>query len=68
VRVRVNGAERLVDEPATLADLAVLLGVEPDQQGVAAAIDGDVVPRARWAATPLREGAEVELVRAAAGG
>jgi sulfur carrier protein len=42
--------------------------VERREPGVAAALDGDVVPRERWDSTPLRDGAAVEVVRAAAGG
>jgi sulfur carrier protein len=66
--VRVNGAERVVGEGATLADLARELGIDEGRPGVAAAVDGEVVPRGRWAATPVREGAAVEVVGAAAGG
>lgn len=68
MRVRLNGAERELPEGATVADGARAAGVEPGSPGVAAALDGDVVPRERWAETPLREGAALEVVRAAAGG
>jgi sulfur carrier protein len=66
--VRLNGRERDLPEGATVADAVRLLGVEREQAGVAAAVDGDVVPRDAWGLTPLREGAAVEVVRAAAGG
>lgn len=68
MRVRVNGTERVVGEGTTLADLARDLGIDEARSGVAAAVDGEVVPRGRWSATPVREGAAVELVGAAAGG
>ncbi|MGD9571588.1 MAG: sulfur carrier protein ThiS [Thermoleophilia bacterium] len=64
----VNGDARRLAPGATVADVVALLGVEPGEAGVAAAVDGEVVPRARWAATPLADGAAVEVVRAAAGG
>jgi sulfur carrier protein len=64
----VNGVERDLREGATLADAALLAGVGPAERGVAAAIDGDVIPRERWDAVPVGEGARVEVVRAAAGG
>jgi sulfur carrier protein len=35
---------------------------------VAAAVNGDVVPRRAWAATPLRDGDQVEVVTAVQGG
>lgn len=53
---------------ATLADLVAAAGVGADERGVAASLDGDVVPRPRWPEARLHEGARVELVRAAAGG
>jgi len=37
-------------------------------RGVAAAVNGDVVPRGAWSATPLRDGDQVEVVTAVQGG
>jgi sulfur carrier protein len=68
VTVRLNGRERDLPAGATVADAVRLLGVERQERGVAAAVDGDVVPREAWSRTRLREGAAVEVVRAAAGG
>ena len=39
-----------------------------ERRGVAAAINGAVVPRAEWAARPLAEGDRVILIRATQGG
>lgn len=36
--------------------------------GVALALDGEVVPRTRWAATAISDGAKLELVTAVQGG
>ena len=66
--MRVNGREADVETAATVDDLARMLGVAPGEPGVAVALDGEVVPRGRWAETGLREGALLEVVRAAAGG
>lgn len=63
-----NGAEREVGDGATVAHAAALVDVRPDDRGVAAALDGVIVPAGRWTRTELREGARVEVVRAAAGG
>ena len=68
MRVRVNGREVGVADPASVDDVARLVGVAPGETGVAVALDGEVVPRARWSETGLREGAVLEIVRAAAGG
>lgn len=64
--MRVNGREHQVPEPIVLADLLLLLGFPGD--GVAAALDGEIVPRARYRDAPVRDGAEVEIVRAVGGG
>lgn len=68
MRVVVNGGERQVPPGASVAQVAALLGVTPGEPGVAAALDGEVVPGDRWARTPVTEGARIEIVRAAAGG
>jgi sulfur carrier protein len=66
--VSVNGIERELPEPATVAHAVRLLGVGDDERGVAVALDAEVVPRDRWTEVALAEGARLEVVRAAAGG
>ena len=44
------------------------LGLPPDARGVAVAVDGEVIPRARWEDVRLREGARVEVLSAMQGG
>lgn len=68
MRIALNGDERELPPGATVAEAAALIGVGPDDGGVAAALDGRVVPRERWAATSVPEGGRLEVVRAAAGG
>ena len=65
--IRVNGET----EPLAAATLAALLAdkaVDTGQRGIAVALNGAVVPRAAWPATPLRAGDSVEIVRARQGG
>jgi sulfur carrier protein len=62
----VNGERREVPEEATVASLVEQLSASP--RGVAVAIDGEVVPRGRWGATSLPDGARVEVVAAIQGG
>ena len=64
--VRVNGESEEIPEQATIADLVKHLEVPAD--GVAVALNLEVVPRAEHATTPLTEGDRVELVRAVGGG
>ncbi|MEW6583907.1 MAG: sulfur carrier protein ThiS [Actinomycetota bacterium] len=68
MRVIVNGVPRDLPGGATLADAASAVGVAAGERGVAAAVDGEVVPRADWPGRVLQTGARVEVVRAAAGG
>ena len=66
MKLWLNGAERELADGASLADALGLLDL-PDS-GVAVAVDDDVVPRADWAAHPLRDGARVEVLTAVQGG
>lgn len=62
----VNGDPRELPSGATLADLVTQ--VVPSGQGIAAAVDGTVVPRRAWDVTPLADGSVVEIVTAVQGG
>jgi sulfur carrier protein len=62
----VNGDPRDLPPGMTLADLVTQL--VPSVQGVAAAVDGEVVPRRAWPDTPLADGSVVEVVTAVQGG
>jgi len=66
VTITVNGESRDVAGGATLDALLETLGVRRD--GTAVALNGDVVPRARHAATALHEGDRLEIIVAVAGG
>jgi sulfur carrier protein len=62
----VNGDQREFPHDATLADLVNQL--VPSAKGVAAAVNGEVVPRRAWPDTPLADGSVVEVVTAVQGG
>lgn len=64
--VVVNGERRELADGATVPDALDALGLP--RVGVAVAVDGEVVPRARWAATVLGDGARVEVLTAVQGG
>jgi sulfur carrier protein len=64
--VTVNGEARDIPPGATLDQLVRLLTDAPS--GVAAAVNGEVVPRRAWAGTPLAERDQVEIVTAVQGG
>jgi sulfur carrier protein len=66
VLITVNGQARTAPRGITLdqlvAELTELTG------GVAAAVGGEVVPKGQWAATPVQDGDQVEIVTAVQGG
>lgn len=64
--IHVNGDPSTVAPGTTVRDLLRVLDA-PDR-GVAVAVDGMVVPRGAWAATPLADEARVEVVMAVQGG
>jgi sulfur carrier protein len=68
MRVLINGEPHELEPGATLALAVVELGGAPEGRGLAAALDGEVVPQRLWAGTALVEGARIELVAAAQGG
>ncbi|MGI8631711.1 MAG: sulfur carrier protein ThiS [Solirubrobacterales bacterium] len=67
MNVEINGEAVVVPDGATTAQAAATTGVDPERRGVAIAIDGEVVPRARWGET-LHEGARLEVIHAIQGG
>lgn len=66
--VLINGDPHELEPGATLAAAVAQVPGAPQGRGMAAALDGEVVPRRAWAATELTEGARVELVVAVQGG
>ncbi len=70
MRVEVTGVEVELADGASLADAVrgKLGGEQERPRGIAVALDGEVVPQAEWAATPLVEGRRVEVLAAIQGG
>jgi sulfur carrier protein len=66
VVVWINGEQRELASDAGVLDALGALGLP--RTGVAVAVDGEVVPKARWAATALVDGARVEILTAVQGG
>ena len=64
--VWINGEQRELAPDAGVLDALGVLGMP--RTGVAVAVDGEVVPKARWAATALADGARVEILTAVQGG
>jgi sulfur carrier protein len=66
VQVKLNGEPRDLPDGSTVTQAVAELTTAPS--GVAAAVNGEVVPHGSWAATPLRQGDQVEVVTAVQGG
>lgn len=62
----VNGAATELPDGATVAVLVAERSGGHDR--VAVALNGDVVPRSRWTATPLAPGDRLEVLAPTAGG
>ena len=64
--VKLNGEPRELPDGSTIAQAVAELTAA--SSGVAAAVNGDVLPRGSWAATMLNDGDQVEVVTAVQGG
>jgi sulfur carrier protein len=64
--IELNGAAHAIHDGASLHDLVASLGLAG--QALALAVNRSVVPRERWAATPLAPRDKVDVVRAIGGG
>ncbi|MGZ5312524.1 MAG: sulfur carrier protein ThiS [Solirubrobacterales bacterium] len=68
MRIRLNGEDAILPDDATVATAVSTAGTGLGPRGLAVAVDGEVVPRGEWDATPLAEGQNVEVVAAIQGG
>lgn len=66
--VVLNGEPRELPAGTTLAQAVDLSGAPPSRDGVAAAVNGEVVPRSSWEGQVLEEGQHVEVLQAVQGG
>jgi thiamine biosynthesis protein ThiS len=66
IALTVNGEAREVDDGMTLDQLVRELGLPVD--GIATAVDREVVPRSTYAQTVLTDGMVIEIIRAVGGG
>lgn len=64
--IRVNGEHREVEPETALPQLVTLLNLKPEQ--IAIELNKEVVRRANWEATVLREDDQVEIVHFVGGG
>ena len=68
MNVVLNGEACELRDGATVNDAVEASGAPAGGRGVAVAVDGEVVPRGRWAETHLGDGQRVEVLQAVQGG
>jgi sulfur carrier protein len=66
--IMLNGEQSRLQPGETVAAALESLGVSPQARGVAVAVDGEVVPRARWDSLTLEDEVRVEVLTAMQGG
>lgn len=64
--LHINGEPREFPEGLTVASLVHRLGMKPDR--VAVELNLEIVPRANWEATALKDGDKLEVVHFVGGG
>jgi sulfur carrier protein len=67
MRIVLNGEPRELRDEATVTEAVDASGAPESRDGVAVAVEGEVVPRSRWD-RPLAEGDQVEVLQAVQGG
>jgi|tagenome__1003787_1003787.scaffolds.fasta_scaffold20885624_2 thiamine biosynthesis protein ThiS len=62
----INGEDKELSSLSNLASLVEQLGLQADR--LAVELNRDIVPRARWSETELRDGDKLEIVHFVGGG
>lgn len=68
MKIELNGATMELQEGTRVADVVEERTGRREPQGVAVAVNGEVVRRGAWADTALKDGDQVEILAATAGG
>lgn len=67
IEVTVNG-ETLRVAPAPLREALCEIGYDPEQEGIAVAVNLSVVPRSEWGAVSVAAGDQLDIIGAKQGG
>lgn len=68
MQIRLNGEKKQVEAKINICELLIELELDPEQSGIAVAINREVIPKTIWKETELCENSEVEIIRAVQGG
>ena len=65
MKIQINNTPKET-QATTLSAIIAEAGLP--EKGIAAAIDNKMIPKAEWESTPLHEGANIVIIKAACGG
>ena len=68
MRIQVNGEAREIKVAQRVAELVFRINGSDQSQGIAVAVNGQIVRRNDWAERTLEDNDEVEVLRAVSGG
>lgn len=68
MKIILNGNEKDVDDGTELFDLLSKLKISDNKQGVAVAINDDVIAKEEWKLIKLKQNDQIEIIRAVQGG
>ena len=68
MNIQVNGEPRELSSEQSVAELVCELSGSHETQGIAVAINGQIVRKTDWQTRALRDNDEVEVLRAVSGG
>jgi sulfur carrier protein len=68
MNITLNGKEIVVNEPITLEQLLQTQNIAPEKDGIAVALNWEVIHKQKWHETQLKQGDVIEIVHAMQGG
>ena len=69
MEIKVNGESvSVIAAQPSVSDVLVAFGIDPTLNGIAVAVNMEMVPRSLWNATLVADGNELEVITARQGG
>lgn len=68
MKLIVNGDVQVVADELTLVGLLVHMDLDPEQKGIAVAVNAEVIAQSNWADICLKDGDRIDIIHAVQGG
>lgn len=68
MQISINGKDREIPEKTNVWDLLISLEIDPQQSGIAIAVERVVIPKSKWKTYEVTDNSEIEIIRAVQGG